>query len=287
VGHRDGTIALWDLETNRLRTTYRQTALPVAQLAFVNKGQHLLVGCGRGNLFLLLDVETGEKTAAEMGVLNGYAAVQGSRLALASCFTGSWGVHIYDSSDGEFRETAVLPELLFPISMSPDGKYLATNGNGGFEVWNLEQDKPERSLQMSGETVQLEFSPDSRTIAAVTLAARQTRWNRGESEVHSSIGIWDVATGFRALGGISADWPQRIAFSPDGLRLVGVGRGQTRVCIGAVSWSTEAPKTSLPCQVGDVPQPIAPRASSSERTGRQSPRQLWRRTSESSPVPAA
>ncbi len=125
-------------------------------------------------------------------------------------------------------------------SFSPDGKIAATSswpgGHPVVQLWDVPVGRPLRSFDTPSITGSLEvaFSPDGKTLAAVGNAAKEQVW------------IWDARTGrqLHALGGHESQCTC-VAFSPDGKRLVSGDRysnrkrqPEGRLCI----WDVESGK---------------------------------------------
>ena len=128
---------------------------------------------------------------------------------------------IGDSALG--RRLRGLPERIYDVAYSPDGKWLATAGGdpgqyGSAKLWMAEPDgggKEVRDLVETGDSVfAVAFSPDSKLVAA--------------AGADRAIRIWEVESG-RLLATIDdhADWVLDIAFSPDGKRLASASRDKT------------------------------------------------------------
>ena len=138
--------------------------------------------------------------------------------------SGYHEVNLWTLADGKVaRRLRGLPERIYDIAYSPDGKWLATAGGdpgqfGSVKLWEVAADgsaKPVRELLESIDCVfAVAFSPDNKTLAAAG-ADRAVR-------------IWDVATGKElALIEDHADWIFDVAFSPDGKRLASASRDKT------------------------------------------------------------
>ena len=89
---------------------------------------------------------------------------------------------------------------------SPDGSQVLTAGTGEINLWNA--DTGEKSVTVESRSPSLAaFSPDGRTFAA------------GEERPHT-VSIWSAEDG-RLISTWDVDtWPDEVAFSPDGGRLL-------------------------------------------------------------------
>jgi WD40 repeat protein len=139
-------------------------------------------------------------------------------------------IRFWDARTGkELRVLRGHQNGIYALAMSPDGKTLASaehNRRSGDEtapaihLWDVPTGKPLRQLPSGddGESVQLAFSTDGRTLAATS---------------HYGVQFWDVTTGRpgrllnNAKGAPSNQgwWASGFAFSPDGQTLVMAGSG--------------------------------------------------------------
>lgn len=116
-----------------------------------------------------------------------------------------------------------LPERVYEIAASPDGKWLATASGdpgqfGSAVLWSVKEDgaieRVKDLTETSDAVFALAFSPDSQQIAT--------------AGADRAIRFYEVASG-KLLGTIEdhADWILDLAYSPDGKRLATASRDKT------------------------------------------------------------
>jgi WD40 repeat protein len=113
------------------------------------------------------------------------------------------------------EEPVLLPEIC-TLAFSPDGKYLACNGDRGVRLWNPETGKPyaDHGSQPVGKTTVSVPHDGSRLIS-----------NGGGSAVH----IWDATTR-QSITTLQSDEPiHALALSPDGKWIAGSFTNQIRL----------------------------------------------------------
>jgi hypothetical protein len=127
------------------------------------------------------------------------------------------------ADDSLARRVRPLPERVYEVAYSPDGKWLAAAGGdpgqwGTASVWKVEADGKlahARDLVESTDCLfAVAFSPDGKTLAA--------------AGADRAIRLWEVGT-WKELATIEdhADWVLDVAFSPDGKRLASASRDKT------------------------------------------------------------
>ncbi len=127
---------------------------------------------------------------------------------------------LLNSENGQLQQRLIgLSPRVESISYSPDGKWLAVASgeqavSGELQIWNVETNKLERSLQLGSDTLfGVNWSPDStlisfgmtdNTVRAVNLDGEQKLYQRAHE-----------------------DWPRATVFTPDGKHLISASRDMT------------------------------------------------------------
>jgi WD40 repeat protein len=126
------------------------------------------------------------------------------------------------------------PEDLFTITFSPNGKLVATAGNGPIRVWDGRTGRELRQIAAAPDYIaEIVFSPDGRVIASLS-----------RNHDRDKVQFWDAATGreLRALA-IDKAGGTGVAFSPDGSLVAARSRtGQVyvyEVATGKLRWQSK------------------------------------------------
>jgi WD40 repeat protein/DNA-binding SARP family transcriptional activator len=185
-------------------------------VAFDATGTRLVTSSG-DQTARIWDVSTGEEIYTlnhDDMVVTGNFDPQGARVVTAS-YDGI--AHIWDMETGE--ELQVLSsddmEYLFEAVFSPDGRLLATSGDGTI-IWDIESGEPVHTIADGLDFV--EFSPDGEMFAASLTDVR--------------VGIYDLDTGEELSELALPPTPNDsvlLAFSPDGQYLSTQAEGVVRL----------------------------------------------------------
>ncbi len=113
------------------------------------------------------------------------------------------------------------------VSFSPDGQMLAVGYlEGHLRLWDLGQEKLIRELEgYQGEVLDLAFSPDGKTLAAIF------------GYPDTAIQLWTVPEGERLLSIKGVNWTHefsQVVFSPNGQTLATVSKNEDGMDLGTV-----------------------------------------------------
>ncbi|MFE9096932.1 caspase family protein [Streptomyces sp. NPDC007264] len=203
------TLATGNFYDVRLRdartgvTTVKLNTPQTESLVFSFDGKTLATG-GEGGV-RLWDVATGRTITTltrqdrDMRSVslspNGKTLAGSDQVYIDGKVVGCW---LWDVATG--RTTATLiKEPTYSVVFSPDGKSLATGGEGGVRLWDVATGRTMTTF-MGGITYSVVFSPDGKSLAT-----------GGEGGVR----LWDVATG-RSTHTVTDHVSDSVAFSPDG-----------------------------------------------------------------------
>ena len=225
-GSRTG-IQLWDAKTKTLIATLGERTGSFFSLSFSRYGK-LLASTGPDKTIKIWNVPS---RTLKISIPGGGGTVSlspdGNLVAASSGWplTNSrkrgpedirlWNVHtgkvigVLKGHTGEVRF----------VCFSPDGKMLASSGDGGVKIWDVKTATLKRTLDKGGF---LSFSPDGKTLASAS---------EGQDHLHRSYGsiaLWDLATGKRKafLKGHTS-FIQCVRFSPNGQFLASGSRDGT------------------------------------------------------------
>jgi WD40 repeat protein/serine/threonine protein kinase len=214
-GSNDMTARLWEARDGRVTTTLTGHRHTVYRLAFSPDGARLATASDDATV-RLWDVATGRELQAWHGHTSearGLAfAPDGSWLA-----SGGWDrtVKIWDVATGEERGRLAVPDPVFCLAVSPDGRRLLTGHNPAVRLWDVATGAAAGTLAGHGSTVTaLVFSPDGTRLASAS-------WDR-------TLKVWDAATG-RELATLRGHTNAVLgaAWSPDGTRLASAADDHT------------------------------------------------------------
>ena len=247
AGGEDGSVVAWDLSgKQRLGRAFRwnapDMACPVAPCHAIDGQSTLLATAQADGTIALIDLRS-LRLIDTLPARNGSATFALSFLpdgrTLATGGTNG-NVIFWDVRTRSVVRTLHLSDPVWRVSVSPDGKLLATQTQGQedsdttVEVRDLSSEKLLYSHRVPYGAGGLYFSPDGRALAAL-----------GCCQPDSSIVVWDARTGAELFTPHVDGKANSIAFSADS-RLLGAGMEDGRV----VFWdSRDGKQLGSPIQV--------------------------------------
>jgi len=216
----DGTVQLWDVNTDTLKSTLIGPTKRVTSIAFSPDGT-LLAGGSSDKAVHLWDAVSGEHKAMLAGHTGSITTIAFSpdSKTLAS---GAWDntVRLWDIATE--KEKVVLSGHTYfgeytsgisNVAFSADSQVLvsAAFNEEGVYVWDAVTGRQKRTLD-AGRISTLAFSPDGKTLA---IGGR------------SALNLWDIVSGeHKAALTKHTSFVNSLAFSPDGKTLVSGGGSQ-------------------------------------------------------------
>ncbi|MFI6369648.1 helix-turn-helix domain-containing protein [Streptomyces sp. NPDC050546] len=179
VGH-DGSVRIWHLSTDALRTVYSGQDEPVRTLAFAPDGRTLAVAHIRAGheQVKLLDAATGRTQRTikpSAGNLVSLAfSPDGHSLATASSAKGA--VKTWDARTGQLKDSFNVSGEVTSLAFSPDGRTLAASNARGVHLWDLATSQIRRTLPTRTQAGAVRFSPDGHTLA-ISVGPSVELWN--------------------------------------------------------------------------------------------------------------
>jgi WD40 repeat protein len=238
----EGTLLIWTAESIQVFdpntaarvATFDEYGTNVDGVAFSPDGKTLAANSGNPHLTARLwGIEDGQLEKAIEDPNNpGYGAAKvsfspdGQLLwAQGSLWRVKDGARL-TSLESVLRKEAP-PYVAASVSFSPDGKMLAIGYmEGHLQLWDLGEEKLIRDLEgYRGEVLDLAFSPDGKTLAAVF------------GYPDTVIQLWTVPEGERLLSIKGVEWTHefsQVVFSPDGQTLATVSKSEDGMDLGMV-----------------------------------------------------
>ncbi|HZM22969.1 MAG TPA: WD40 repeat domain-containing protein, partial [Anaerolineales bacterium] len=187
IGYVNGSVILWDIPTGKITQTFAGLSSEVRSVAFSPDGNYVIAG-GLDKIARVWSMQT----ADEILRLTNSASIY------AVDFSPDGSSVLTGSADGTVQLWAVHPRPAPPIlrdrpdkmglsgiAYSPDGKFLATGGTNGLQVWEASTGSLQHTFVDSGFIKYgVRFSPDS-------LYLLSGDWSSGVAS------LWDVRTGER------------------------------------------------------------------------------------------
>ena len=197
-------IDLWNPGTGKKLITIQEWS---ESLAYSPNGKKIAVG--RGGEISLLNANTGQVQQTLSGHKNGVNSIvfssDGSTLV-----SGSWDgtIRLWNASTGSHRLTIEGHFDFRSVTLSPNGKTIATASDDGIFLWNASNGKFTKAFDVGGRSHAVAYSPDGKTLAIET-------WDDGPQIQLLNANAGRVKKTLRHQG----ESARSIAFSPDGKML--------------------------------------------------------------------
>jgi parallel beta-helix repeat protein len=209
-GGQDRVIRLWDADTLRERATLAGHAGPVQALAYAADGKRLLSGGADGTV-RLWDVAAAKEVRrfdAQSGVRGVALSPDGTR-ALSGGDDGT--LHLWRTDTGEeVHRLTGHDGIVTTVGFTRDGRRAFSAGKDQkIRFWDLEKGREVSRLEgHTGWINACALSPSGDRLVSAAPAPEET------------IRVWDLATGKEVRSIPQAGAVSRVAFSPDGRRLL-------------------------------------------------------------------
>ncbi|MCG9132560.1 T9SS type A sorting domain-containing protein [Candidatus Poribacteria bacterium] len=202
-GSWDETVRLWDVATGAPKRTLTAHTEGISNVRFSPDGRTFVSSSFNEDKVILWDVGTWEQKAVLDTDINCFALSPDSSTLATGSRRGE--LQLWDVANGTHK-MEFLGHLsnIVSVAFSPDGKTLASGGEGKLYLWDVASGT--RKLSITGHTdsvYSIAFRPDSKTLASGS-------WEQ--------IRLWDIATSTHAATLFVGDWATNasLAFSPDG-----------------------------------------------------------------------
>lgn len=217
-GSNNGSIRLWDVESGKEVRSIEASYRSLKSLSFSPDGKILASGDDAEDI-RLWDVESGKNLKTFARHSFGFERVAFSNDGKVLAHTGyvSNKFKLWKLGDNiELVTLKVGGTFVRPLSISPEGKILATASEKAIELWDVESGKELRTLVNSAAVTQMTFSPDGKILAAGTATSIHIP---GAGSSDNEIKLWEVESG-KELNTIKHTLNvYSISFSPDGKML--------------------------------------------------------------------
>jgi WD40 repeat protein len=168
-GSEDTTVKVWDVSKGKSTATLKVPLVLVISVAFSPNGNTVAVGGSGvdGMSVRLWDVKANKDKGLKVSATH-FVTYSRDGALLASA--NQDGITVWDAKTGE--EVAAFPlasDTTFSVAFSPDGKLIASGGEGGKVVlWGLETKQALGAAEVGkgGPVRSVVFSPDGKTLAA-------------------------------------------------------------------------------------------------------------------------
>jgi WD40 repeat protein len=250
-GDADGLIKMWDMEAEDLPVWPDQKPISVSATTFTPSNELLAIGRTADGELKLWNLSTGQ-IIADLGNAQIISSAAFSKDATLVAAAVAPDIKIYSVATGKLITTLATHAVnAYSLEFSPDGTRLLSGDKEG-NVIVSEVSSGRAEVQLKGENMYYRavFSPDGKRIASADQDGKIRIWDVASERIvktligHTAVArlisfsadgrllasagddntvrLWDSVSGIELKQPISFDSVQRLAFAPDGKRLVTV-----------------------------------------------------------------
>ncbi|HTU20014.1 MAG TPA: protein kinase [Gemmataceae bacterium] len=228
----DGGLLTWDAGTGKVLRRFTGPSMQSCSVSFAHRGETLVASDNATKSVICWETATGKhKVLAHYPKGSSHGSVQvapdGEHVALVtqgepvSCVTDGDPVQLLELSSGKVVWTSRLPGCCASPVFTSDGKKSLVASTGHVKVWDLKTRNPESAFgEQRGPFYGLAISPENRFLAAACGTTGEVR-------------LFDLAGPpypIRVWAGLTPNYVTRVAFTPDGRRLLSTHADGT-ICV--------------------------------------------------------